>query len=279
MKRWAVIVTLAYALLWLVLAMPVVWLAFGFDWFLAEPSFTSLEVGDLKDIFQQPFLWLVFAISIVCQIVLLMVPVSAATERPRARRHILWPVVAITFLLANLVLWGGLSLVSLAFGEEAVITPLNGFGELIAYTLERGPTARVLGPSPDLSWGWQALLMWLLLVGVVWLGWGWFFYRYYRTADGEGWIRQWLRRLLKGSVLELLIALPTHIALRSRGDCCAPFGSFMGIVTGLAVMLMCFGPGVMFLYLDRARRLRSGKKTKIPDTLSTAEVDRTNANT
>jgi len=256
MKRWAVIVTLAYALLWLVLAMPVVWLAFGLDWFCGDPSFTSLDAGDLSDIFQQPFLWLVFAISTVCQIVLLMVPVGAASERPRARRHILWPVVAITFLLANLVLCGGLSLVSLAFGEEVVMTPLNGFGELIDQALERGAAAQVLGTSPNLSWGWYLLIIWLMLVGVIWLGWGWFFYRYYRTAEGEGWLRLWLRRLLKGSVLELLIALPTHIALRSRGDCCAPFGSFMGIVTGLAVMLMCFGPGVMFLYLDRARHLK-----------------------
>lgn len=256
MKRWAVIVTLAYALLFLALAAPVVWLVFGADWLRGDRTWPALGVQDLKDIFTQPLLWLVFGISIICQIVLLTVPVGAATESPRARRSILWPVIVITFLLSNLMLWGGFSLLCLAFGEDAIAKPLDVLYELIDYGLKRGPTAHVIGSSIDLEWGWYALLMWLTLVGLVWLGWGWFFYRVYRTAEGEGWIRRWIQRLLKGSVMELLVALPTHIALRSRGDCCAPFVSFMGIVTGLAVMLMCFGPGVMFLYLDRARRLK-----------------------
>jgi hypothetical protein len=36
----------------------------------------------------------------------------------------------------------------------------------------------------------------------------------------------------------------------------APGMTLIGITTALAVMLMCFGPGVFYLFVRRARRLR-----------------------
>jgi hypothetical protein len=60
--------------------------------------------------------------------------------------------------------------------------------------------------------------------------------------------------LLRGSILELLIAVPSHIVARRRGDCCAPLLSFWGIATGVTVMLLAFGPGVFFLLVERVRR-------------------------
>jgi hypothetical protein len=69
------------------------------------------------------------------------------------------------------------------------------------------------------------------------------------------------RVLLRGSILELLIAIPSHIVVRNRDVCCAPIGSFWGITTGLSVMLLCYGPGVFFLFVERARR----KQPKPPE--------------
>ena len=39
-----------------------------------------------------------------------------------------------------------------------------------------------------------------------------------------------------------------HVVTRSRDDCYAPAIIGMGIMTGLAVMLMLFVPGIFFLY-------------------------------
>jgi hypothetical protein len=64
------------------------------------------------------------------------------------------------------------------------------------------------------------------------------------------------RWLLRGSILELLVAVPSHIIVRRRGDCCAPLGTFWGIATGISVMLLCFGPGVFFLFVERFERLK-----------------------
>jgi hypothetical protein len=63
------------------------------------------------------------------------------------------------------------------------------------------------------------------------------------------------RHLLKGSVLELLIAVPTHVVARSRDYCCAGYSTFIGITLGLAVLLLSYGPGVFFLFVERWHRL------------------------
>jgi hypothetical protein len=33
-------------------------------------------------------------------------------------------------------------------------------------------------------------------------------------------------------------------------------GTFWGIATGISVMLLCFGPGVYFLFVERFERLK-----------------------
>ena len=63
------------------------------------------------------------------------------------------------------------------------------------------------------------------------------------------------RYLLKGSILELLVAVPTHIVARARDYCCAGFWTFFGIAFGVSVMLFSFGPGVFFLFAARWKRL------------------------
>jgi hypothetical protein len=68
------------------------------------------------------------------------------------------------------------------------------------------------------------------------------------------------RWLVAGSVLELLIAIPSHIIVNRRHDCTAPFVSSFGVATGLAMLLMSIGPGALFLYRARMRRIAAARR-------------------
>jgi len=48
-----------------------------------------------------------------------------------------------------------------------------------------------------------------------------------------------------------LVAVPCHVIVRRRDDCSAPIATSFGIVTGIAVMLLSFGPSVLLLYKKR----------------------------
>ena len=102
---------------------------------------------------------------------------------------------------------------------------------------------------------WEAVGAW----GCLWALWGWVFWVYLkRRSDALNKILFWL---LRGSVLELLVAVPCHVLVRQREECSAPIVSGFGIVTGIAIMLLSFGPGVLFLY---RRRLESYRKPGTP---------------
>jgi hypothetical protein len=96
---------------------------------------------------------------------------------------------------------------------------------------------------------------------LLWIIWGVVFYRYARADDPEVLTKRATRWLLRGSILELLVAVPSHIVVRHRNDCCAPIGTFWGIVTGISIMLLSFGPGVFFLFVERCQRLHPPNRT------------------
>ncbi len=95
----------------------------------------------------------------------------------------------------------------------------------------------------------------LLVVIAVWAVWTLVFYRTSRDAAAMDVVSRQCRYLLKGSILELLVAIPTHIVARARDYCCAGFWTFLGIALGVSVMLFSFGPGVFFLFVARWKRL------------------------
>jgi hypothetical protein len=86
--------------------------------------------------------------------------------------------------------------------------------------------------------------------------WAGLFYRYFKNHPADDMVGRVVGWLLKGSILELIIAVPCHIVVRHRQDCCAPFATFWGISMGVGVMLLSFGPGVLFLFLDRMKQKR-----------------------
>jgi hypothetical protein len=109
--------------------------------------------------------------------------------------------------------------------------------------------------------GWGMLISALITIAVFWVIWGFVFNRFAKSDEPDALLKRITRWLLRGSILELLVAVPSHIIVRRRDDCCAPIGTFWGIVTGISVMLLCFGPGVFFLFAERFGRLQA----KLPD--------------
>jgi hypothetical protein len=95
----------------------------------------------------------------------------------------------------------------------------------------------------------------LVWTAAFWIIWGFIFHGFAKSDDPTALVVRSTRWLLRGSILELLVAIPSHIIVRRRDDCCAPIGTFWGIATGISVMLLCFGPGVFFLFADRFKRL------------------------
>ena len=59
------------------------------------------------------------------------------------------------------------------------------------------------------------------------------------------------RKLIAGSALELVVAVPSHIIVRNRGDCCGGFLTGTGICIGVVVAFISFGPSVLLAVLPQ----------------------------
>ena len=174
-------------------------------------------------------LWfLVPVILIFGPTLLIYLSVGTSQRYLRAKQHIYKPVSATIFLLA-LLIGGAISsmLVALA-GDE-------GLGSIFF--------SSYLFLAPVVSW-----IIWMVI-----------FYKNIKMSTK--WSIKWLR---KGSVLELLIAVPSHIISRSRGDCCAPLVTSVGICLGLSIMLFSFGPAILLLYKEKIAS-KQAKKHRIAE--------------
>ena len=163
-------------------------------------------------------------VLVIIQIALLAVPVAAAQGRPIGRRTIVSSTIAMALPMGVL----GLALVMFALFV-------------------------VLGESgTEFMWEWPGLLT----IAGFWLAWGLIFYRRYATEDAGAFTANISGWLLRGSILEMVVAVPTHIITRQRDDCCAPGMTLLGLATGLAIALMAFGPGVFLLFAKRIKDKR-----------------------
>jgi len=213
----------------------VVALYFGALALLALPLGLLMEIRGFTEWMQYvPWAWGVAAVFAGAQATLLIVPAALARERPVGRRRLLVPVIASGLLLCLLLLLGLGSL-------------------LVAFTGD-DPDKRV--PAPLLP---------LVPLPFLWVVWGWVFWGYFRTRDPHALMARLMKGMLRGSILELLVAVPSHVIVRHRHDCCAPAATFLGIVTGLSLMLMSFGPGVLFLFARRFRGLRRAQDPEPED--------------
>jgi hypothetical protein len=214
MRKWGIIITLFYALIVLGLLLPV-YLFLGTDGKVFSQNFYNNVINS----YEYYGVWLFFTVVLSGQAILLFLSVDTSFKHRKPRAHVAISYIAASMLFALLTFAAILSIGIAAYG--------GSFGGKHADS-----TPQVLG-----------------FCAFLWLLWGILFYLYFRnSSDATTRLVSWL---LKGSVLELLIAIPSHVIVRRRDECTAPIVTSFGIVTGIAVMLLCFGPSVLLLYKKR----------------------------
>jgi len=233
--RWAIVVAILYGVVLAFFVFPLLGAAvFPFpDTGLIEryvDFVTSSTIARDRDLDVWTMYWIGIAILVVAQALLLFVVVDRG-PRLQPRQHVLFSVLAASLATAVLTVTAFWSVLTGIFGDA----PLE-VGDVL-----------FLG-SP--------LVFWAL--------WGIVFYVYRWRLSQR--IERLLGWLIKGSILELLIAIPAHIVTRQRDDCCAPGITLVGIGTGFAIMLMAFGPGVYLLYRRRVEEKQRYKTRSSEET-------------
>ena len=219
MRNWGIIITVFYSIIVVFFLFPhlsdtSMMISFNEYWkFINKPLLHGLNV-----------FWIWIAILICGQALLLFLSVDTSWRRNKPRQHILVTSLLAGLLTGLLVFFYLWSLLVSIYSDKVLFTFFSSSYDLSQIEV--------------ISW-------WLGL----WCFWGVLFYWYYRTSTGL--VNKAVTWLLAGSVLELLIAVPAHVIVRHRDDCSAPIVTSWGIVTGIAVMLLSFGPGVLALYKKR----------------------------
>jgi hypothetical protein len=216
MRRWGVLISVFYALILVGVLVPM------------GPMLVGKDLQDLPklphaviDLYKEWTLWIPIGAVLSGQVLLLFLSVDTSWRRLKPRTHIFVSCAVAGALVALLTF-------ALVFSLKAGIQ-----GDKFDHIGERTiTTAQALG-----------------FAGLLWLCWGFVFFVYLRNSSEA--VTRIVSWLLRGSVLELLVAVPCHVIVRRRDDCSAPGVTSFGIVTGIAVMLLSFGPSVLLLYKKR----------------------------
>lgn len=213
MRRWGIVITAVYLLILAGLLLP------AFVYFAGDDKlFSAAFVKSVREVAGSAWVWAIILILLGSQALLLFLSVDTSQKKLKPRAHI-----AVTCGLSGL-LFAGLTYAAVLSAVEAA-------------------------PSKSLDDLFSSAARSVAIVVVLWVIWGVAFYLYLRNASTV--TTKAVSWLLKGSVLELLITVPCHIIVRRRGECSAPIATSFGICTGIAIMLLSFGPGILFLYKKR----------------------------
>lgn len=245
MKRWAILTVLIYVAALLLLTFPVVYVAF------AGKNFSAQQAADA---YFSWIYWIWLAVLAAGQALLLLVPIDISERRLPSRRKLKVPVIVGAFFLGNLFLAGILSVLCVIFKDNGIaIFDIEDLIMWIVNALSRNSAQPLQAHYPSSIVSFMGLVFPVI---VCWIIWAIIFRRATRADAPDALIKRLNRWLLRGSILELLVVVPSHVIVRRRDDCCAPIGTFWGIATGISVMLLCFGPGVFFLFAERFQRLK-----------------------
>ncbi len=185
---------------------------------------------DISEVYMAWQFWLFCGIITAIQALMLLFPVKIAAQAPKPQRLIWVPVVTATLLFSILVLGVVWSILMAIWGDDVL--------------------------DDHFFWAGFAFVI------VCWSVWLVVFYRFYRHVEARTLFRRITTWLIRGSIVELLVAVPSHIIVRRREECSAPGFTYFGIAAGLVIMAIAFGPGLFFLFRQRFERMKPRSKRK-----------------
>ncbi len=191
---------------------------------LASRSIPTLST--YKEFYQAWGSWIVAGVFILGQAVLLGLSIDTTKRRLQSRTPVVLSALTVGFFLTVIT----------------VVVVMAAF--LVLWGENKFPAIRDLTPV-------------VATISITWIAWGILFYLFYRNSTDPA--TRALSWLFRGSVLELLVAVPSHVIVRRRQDCCAPLVTGFGITSGIAIMLMSFGPSVLLLFKKRMERYSAAK--------------------
>jgi len=172
--------------------------------------------------------WLFCGIITAIQALMLLFPVKTTADAPKPQRLIWVPVVTAALLFSILVLGVVWSILMAIWGDDIL----------------------------------KDYFFWASFAFVIfcWIVWLFVFYRFYSRVEAKTLFRRITTWLIRGSIVELLVAVPSHIIVRRRDECSAPGLTYLGIAAGLVIMAIAFGPGLFFLFRERFERMKPRSK-------------------
>lgn len=165
-------------------------------------------------------------VLILIQFALLLLPINVVSGKPITRRRVLFSALIGAIPMAALTLGFIGSIALMIWGENRHHDPIYGW---------------TMVAIPIISW-----CVWAII-----------FYRNYSDTNTNAMIPTVVRWLMRASILELLVAIPSHIIARQRDECCAPHLTLLAIATGLSIALASFGPGVFFLFIKKVKEKKA----------------------
>jgi len=196
MKRWAILTVLLYALALLLLTVPLLLVAFS-GWEKGD----AISLQEAFKVYLSWWYWLWLGVLVAGQVLLLLLPINISERRLPARRPLRIPVIVTGFFLANLVFAGLVAIFCAVFKEEG----FGIFGFLAPFKAEEvSPSSLQTGVGMAIT------------VSVFWFVWTLIFRNYAKSDEPDSLLKRLTRWLLRGSILELLIAVPSQVIVRRR---------------------------------------------------------------
>jgi hypothetical protein len=170
-----------------------------------------------------------FVVTVIAQTVFILGAGTANLCTPIRKRRLVIPVIIASVMMTVLIAGITLSLGELIFEKPG---------------------------------GWFNYFFWIVIV-ISWLVWSVIFFIWGMKTERYKTLRNFISTMLAGSLLSLMVSIPSHIIVSRRPGCFVGLATALGISSGIFVMLWAFGPGIIILFLREKRKAQLQQNVKV----------------